>query len=216
MNDHQKEANILIYPKLKDGKITNLSEINRSILECNDTSSLTDYFFYIQDMLETPEISQKLNNQINKISEALEKQVEKQGINLEHTLRFDPLTNGEAIFYTTDANGFQKAVNKDFKTLLKQMETGHISFNDQTILDVYIESLEPKAKAGYLKPDEQLIYEQYQAIINVIREEHLEKENGMRLTKKPNNTAAYINIVVILEVVVLLGILIGVLVLVSR
>ena len=196
----------LVEFKLKDGKITNLSEVKNSIKGYTNSLKLTEYMARLEKF-ESLANNDILKNQINEIFVAIEENAQRMSDPLDQTFYFEGIINGEAYgLYKTDEHGKQMPVRKPVKPLLDQMRNGYIDVADQFFLDLVMWSLEPKN--GYLNPDDQAYFNEYNEIKQILKEEKLlnepAKEEQKRMIHTNKNIDGYINVLLLIEITIII------------
>lgn len=194
-------------PSIRNGRILNLNDILVSLKKCTDADYLTDYIDEIESYVsDYPDaVSQ---DDINTLKSALKERLK--------TLKIPPLIGYyefadlyKKILEKTQTKEEEASVQRYIAKCLKLLEKGQISFDEQNVLDLYMNDyLANKLKTK----SEENLFKRYNDIIKINKSRMLEKSPGKKpLRIKPIDTSGRIIAITLIEVTVLVGILLGVL-----
>lgn len=194
-------------PSIRNGRILNLNDILVSLKKCTDADYLTDYIDEIESYVsDYPDaVSQ---DDINTLKSALKERLK--------TLKIPPLIGYyefadlyKKLLEKTQTKEEEASVQRYIAKCLKLLEKGQISFDEQNVLDLYMNDyLANKLKTK----SEENLFKRYNDIIKINKSRMLEKSPGKKpLRIKPIDTSGRIIAITLIEVTVLVGILLGVL-----
>lgn len=194
-------------PSIRNGRILNLNDILVSLKKCTDADYLTDYIDEIESYVsDYPDaVSQ---DDINTLKSALKERLK--------TLKVPPLIGYyefadlyKKLLEKTQTKEEEASIQRYIAKCLKLLEKEQISFDEQNVLDLYMNDyLANKLKTK----SEENLFKRYNDIIKINKSRMLEKNPGKKpLRIKPINTNGRIIAITLIEVTVLVGILLGVL-----